>query len=122
MNIDYSVTDDQKHALKEDGIVKLPGLINSSLLKELNKCFDWSISNHGPIASFTKINNSDEDISFVDNGNPDAKQMYDNLIARSGFGSVIAELWNSKYVGYFAEEIFWKKGTTYPTVWHQDTA
>ena len=46
MNIDYSVTDDQKHALKEDGIVKLPGLINSSLLKELNKCFDWSISNH----------------------------------------------------------------------------
>ena len=57
-NIDYSVTDDQKHALKEDGIVKLPGLINSSLLKELNKCFDWSISNHGPIASFTKINNS----------------------------------------------------------------
>ena len=37
MNIDYSVTDDQKHALKEDGIVKLPGLINSSLLKELNK-------------------------------------------------------------------------------------
>ncbi len=75
MNIDYSVTDDQKHALKEDGIVKLPGLINSSLLKELNKCFDWSISNHGPIASFTKINNSDDDISFVDNGNPDAIQL-----------------------------------------------
>lgn len=122
MNKDYSITDDQKHALKEDGIVKLPGLIDSSLLKELNKCFDWSISNHGPIASFSKINNSDEDISFVDNGNPDAKQMYDDLIARSGFGSVIAELWNSKYVGYFAEEIFWKKGKTGPTVWHQDTA
>ena len=115
----YQITEDQKKSFVEDGIVKLPGLINPGLLNELNVCFEWSIANPGPIAS----GRTDRpDFSFVDNGNPEAKSMYDEIVARSGFGKVVAELLNSQYMGYFAEEIFWKKGKAGPTFWHQDTA
>ena len=101
----YQITEDQKKSFVEDGIVKLPGLINPALLKELNVCFEWSIAHPGPIAS----GRTDRpDFSFVDNGNPEAKSMYDEIVARSGFGEVVAELLNSQYMGYFAEEIFWK--------------
>ena len=86
---------------------------------KLNKCFEWSVANPGPI-SVGKTNK--ENITFVDNGNPDAKSMYDELVKSSGFGQIVSQLWDSDYVGYFAEEIFWKKGKAGPTLWHQDTA
>ena len=115
----YQVTETQKKAFAEEGIVKLPSLISSDLLAELNTCFDWSVAHPGPIASGRTDR---ENFSFVDNGNPEAKPMYDELVTRSGLGHVVAELWGCKYVGYFAEEIFWKKGKADPTFWHQDTA
>ncbi len=117
--MDFHITEGQKRALAVDGIVKLPGLISTPLLDELNTCFEWSIAHPGSIASGK---NHGENISFVDNGNPDAKPMYDDLVARSGLGAIAAQLWDSQYVGYFAEEIFWKKGKAHPTFWHQDTA
>ncbi len=117
--MEVHITEDQKRALADDGIVKLPDLISATLLDELGACFEWSIAHPGPIASGKT---DGEDISFVDNGNPDAKPMYNDLILRSGFGGIAAQLWNSEYVGYFAEEIFWKKGKASPTFWHQDTA
>ena len=98
------ITEDQKRALADDGIVKLPGLIDSALLDELNTCFEWSIAHPGALAVGKP---EGENISFVDNSNPDAKPMYDDLVRRSGFGSIAAQLWGSQYVGYFAEEIFW---------------
>ena len=117
--MEVQITEAQKRAFARDGIVKLSNLISASLLDELGVCFEWSIAHPGPIASGQT---GGEDLSFVDNGNPDAKSMYDDFILRSGFGGIVAQLWNSKYVGYFAEEIFWKKGKAYPTFWHQDTA
>ena len=102
----FIITKDQKQRFAQDGIVKLPGLISMELLAELDACFEWSVAHPGPIASGKTDR---EDFSFVDNGNPEAKSMYDEIVARSGFGEVIAELLDSEYVGYFAEEIFWKK-------------
>lgn len=117
--MEVHITEDQRRTLAVDGIVKLSSLIDSALLDELSTCFEWSIAHPGPIASGKT---EGENISFVDNGNPDAKPMYDDLILRSGFGGIPAQLWDSEYVGYFAEEIFWKKGKANPTFWHQDTA
>ena len=117
--MEVDITEDQKRAFADDGVVKLSGLISSTLLDELNACFEWSIAHPGPIASGKTDR---EDFSFVDNGNPEAKPMYDDLVSRSGFGGIAAQLWGSQYVGYFAEEIFWKKGKANPTFWHQDTA
>ena len=117
--MEVHITKDQQRTFADDGIVKLPGLISAALLDEIRACFEWSIAHPGPIASGKT---EGENISFVDNGNPDAKPMYDDLILRSGFGGIPAQLWDSEYVGYFAEEIFWKKGKANPTLWHQDTA
>ena len=37
-------------------------------------------------------------------------------------GNIAAKLWESEYVGYYGEEIFWKKGNWAPTHWHRDSA
>jgi hypothetical protein len=97
--MEVHITEDQRRTLAVDGIVKLSSLIDSALLDELSTCFEWSIAHAGPIASGKT---EGENISFVDNGNPDAKPMYDYLILRSGFGGIPAQLWDSEYVGYFA--------------------
>ena len=47
--------------------------------------------------------------------------MYRNLVSNSPFGRIAAELWGSEYVGYYAEEVFWKPGRSMATFWHQDT-
>ena len=49
------------------------------LLAELDACLEWSIAHPGPIASGKTDR---EDFSFVDNGNPEAKSMYDEIVAR----------------------------------------
>ena len=89
-----------------EGIVKLPGIVNDNLLEKLNQCFDWSVENPGPISVGKPTG---ENINFVDNGNPDAYQMYSDLVLVSGFGLIASELWESEYVGFFAEEIYLKK-------------
>ena len=72
--MEVHITKDQQRTFADDGIVKLPGLISAALLDEIRACFEWSIAHPGPIASGKT---EGENISFVDNGNPDAKPMYD---------------------------------------------
>ena len=48
--------------------------------------------------------------------------MYEQVIADSALASLAADLWQSKYVGFLAEEVFYKKGRAAPTLWHQDTS
>jgi hypothetical protein len=116
--MNYNITEAHKRALEEDGIVKLPGLIDSTLLEDLKACFDWSVAHPGPIAVGKP---EGENIYFVDNANPQARTMYKDIVKHSGFGQIAAQLWGSEYVGYLAEEIFWKTGRSRPTFWHQDT-
>ena len=116
--MNFNITEDQRAALRDEGIVKLSGVIDSTLLVDLKACFEWSIGHPGPIA----VGQTEgENISFVDNGNPEARSMYEELVTSAPFGQIVAELWGSKYVGYYAEEIFWKKGKAPRTFWHQDT-
>jgi len=106
------VTEQQKTDFENDGIVKLTNAIDDKLLAKLIECFEWSIANPGPIAVGKP---EGENIHFVDNGNPKAYKMYVELVLESNFGVIAAELWNSEYVGFFAEEIFLKKGKSLPT-------
>ena len=112
------ITEQQKTDFENDGIVKLPNAIDDELLAKLIECFEWSIANPGPIAVGKP---EGENIHFVDNGNPKAYKMYGDLVLESNFGAIAAELWDSEYVGFFAEEIFLKQGKSLPTYWHQDT-
>ena len=109
------VTEQQKTDFENDGIVKLPNAIDDKLLAKLIECYEWSIAHPGPIAVGKP---EGENIHFVDNGNPKAYKMYGDLVLESNFGAIAAELWDSEYVGFFAEEIFLKQGKSLPTYWH----
>jgi len=114
----FEVTQAHRSAFAEDGIVKLAGAIDRVLFEELHSCWDWSVQHPGPIASGKPHG---EEIFFVDNGNPDARPMYESLVSRSPFPQIAADLWQSSFVGFYAEEIFWKTGSAGDTHWHQDT-
>lgn len=57
--------------------MKLPGLIDSTLLEDLKACFDWSVAHPGPIAVGKP---EGENIYFVDNANPQARTMYKDIV------------------------------------------
>ena len=42
--MEVHITEDQKRALADDGIVKLPDLISATLLDELGACFETRTS------------------------------------------------------------------------------
>ncbi|TDI89992.1 MAG: phytanoyl-CoA dioxygenase [Chloroflexi bacterium] len=114
----FSVTAEQERAFQEDGIVKLHGVVDSRLLDELSCCFDWAVRHPGPTLSGDA---EGDEFSFVDLGNPAGRMMYEKLIANSPFGRIAADLWQSEFVGFLSEEVYWKKGKADQTFWHQDT-
>lgn len=114
----FELTEAHRSAFAEDGIVKLAGAIDQTLLADLQSCWDWSVRHPGPIAVGKP---EGDEIFFVDNGNPDARSMYESVVGRSPFPRLAADLWQSSFVGFFAEEVFWKTGGARETFWHQDT-
>ena len=70
MSSAFEVTVEHKQSLQDDGIVKLPGLIDDVLLDELNRCFGWSVAHPGPIAAGSP---EGDNVFFVDNANPEAR-------------------------------------------------
>lgn len=117
----FKVTDEQRRQFRDDGIVKLPGAIDMSLVDELRRCFDWAVHHTGP--TLFQVGTEDSDaFSLVDFDNRANRSMYEKAIARSPFGRIAADLWQSEFVGFLCEEIFWKKGQSAKTFWHQDTS
>ena len=115
----FRVTAEQRNAFDEDGVVKLTGAVDPALLEELNSCFEWAVRHPGPVL----FGNSEGDtFTFVDFDNPENRSIYEKVIARSAFGRIAADLWQSNFVGFLCEEVFWKKGKTAKTFWHQDTS
>ena len=112
------LTKKQISSFDKDGIVKLSAFIEPAILSKLNAAFDWSIANPGPFVTGTATG---ENVHLVDNANPEAYQMYSELVIENGIGHVAAQLWSSDYVGFFAEEVYLKKGKSMPSYWHQDT-
>lgn len=115
-----------RKAFFEDGAVLMKGVLNADQLAECRAAFEFDLNNPGPSAhrlykgeqsSLSKLQ------SHVDNANPLAKANLDQLVQRLPLGQMFADLWGSKNVWYFAEEIFLKAGGKAPrTVWHQDTS
>lgn len=114
-----AVTPEQRKTFQRDGVVKLPGVIDGALLDELNRCFDRSVSD--PTARAFGNAEGDE-FSFVDYDNRANRSMYEQMLERSPFGRIAAGLWESAFVGFLCEELFWKKGKAEATRWHQDTS
>lgn len=110
---------EKRAALEKDGVVKLTGVIDDNTLDALNRCFQWSVHHPGP----SVIGSTEGDaFTFVDYGNPENRSMYEAAIAQSPLGRMAADLWQSSFVGFLCEEVFWKKGKADRTFWHQDTS
>ena len=71
--MNYVITQEHKRSLNNDGIVKLPGLLDQNLLGEISACFEWSVTHPVPIV---KGPLEGENAFFVDNNNPAAQAMY----------------------------------------------
>jgi ectoine hydroxylase-related dioxygenase (phytanoyl-CoA dioxygenase family) len=111
----------QKTALHEDGAIKVEKLLDATLLAKCRSNYDLSVANPGPYAF--NIFDGTEHQTRNDNANPAATERYKELVRTGPFADFLAELWGSKHVWYFAEEIFGKEGGRVGrSPWHQDTS
>ena len=113
--------DSLRNAFRDNGAVLIKGFLNNDQLARCREAFAWAVENHGPHA--TRMFNGTEQQSHVDNANPLAKERLEDLVASLPFGNLFADLWGSRNVWYFAEEVFLKAGGRGSrTLWHQDTS
>jgi hypothetical protein len=113
--------DSLRKTFLDDGAILIKGVLNKEQLARCRAAFDWAVENPGPKA-FRVFNGTDQQ-AHNDNANPLAKARLDELQSSLPFGWLFADLWGSKHVWYYAEEVFLKaggKGSRTP--WHQDTS
>lgn len=113
-----------RKAYFEDGAVLMKNVLNAEQLAACREIYDWIVANPGPNGHALYRGEQKEHISsHVDNANPHAKERLDKLLPTLPFGQLFADLWGSKNVWYFAEEVFLKAGGEGTrTYWHQDTS
>ena len=110
-----------RKAFLDDGAILVKGVLSKEQLAQCRAAFDWAVANPGPKA-FRVFDGTDQQ-SHNDNANPLAKARLDQLMSSLPFGQLFADLWGSKHVWYFAEEVFLKAGGRGSrTPWHQDTS
>src|SRR5260221_4983365 len=111
----------KQKSFAEDGAVLIEGFLNTEQLARCRTLFDWCVENPGPLA-ITLFAGTGKEI-HNDNANPRATQRLNELVSSIPFGELFANLWGSKSVWYFAEEVFLKSGGKGGrTPWHQDTS
>jgi ectoine hydroxylase-related dioxygenase (phytanoyl-CoA dioxygenase family) len=104
-----------------DGAVLIESFLDAAQLQRCRAAYDWSIANPGPDAQ-TLYRGTDKE-HHVDNANPRATERLKDLVRSIPFGDLFAELWGSRRVWFFAEEVFLKEGARGGrTPWHQDTS
>jgi hypothetical protein len=104
---------------RRDGIVKLGGLLDPSMLAECRRCYDWSLANPSPIAQV--LHKGTQHQHYVDNSNEAAIPMYRALVRHPVFADSMANLLESEHIWYYSEEVFARRGgISGRTGWHQD--
>lgn len=110
-----------RNAFFDNGAALVKGFLNADQLARCREAYDWAVENPGPNASSMFRGTVQQ--AHVDNANPFAKSRLEELVSSLPFGELFAELWGSKSVWYFAEEVFLKAGGKGSrTAWHQDTS
>ncbi|MFH9424216.1 phytanoyl-CoA dioxygenase family protein [Streptomyces sp. NPDC017529] len=110
-----------RETFRNDGAVLMKDCLDAAQLARCQEAYQWAVEHPGPNAS--RMFNGTEQQSHVDNANPLAKSRLDAMVPSLPFGRLFADLWDSRHVWYFAEEIFLKAGGRGArTAWHQDTA
>ncbi|MGC2306732.1 MAG: phytanoyl-CoA dioxygenase family protein [Candidatus Binatus sp.] len=110
-----------RKAFAEDGAVLIEKFLDAEQLARCRAVFDWCVENPGPLA--VELFAGTEKETYNENANPGAAERLNQLVSSIPFDELFADLWGSKNVWYFAEEVFLKKnGKGGRTPWHQDTS
>ena len=111
----------QRKAFAQDGAVLIEGFLASEQLARCRTVYDWIVENPGPTA--VELFEGTEKETHNENANPGATERLKELVPTIPFGELFADLWGSKHVWFFAEEVFLKRnGKGGRTPWHQDTS
>jgi hypothetical protein len=109
------------HRLREEGVVYLPQLFDSSHLAQAEALFNWSIAHPTPSSCKFYEGDSGHGTFYQDLCNPEAALEYRDFLVNSPLAEVIAALWGSPEVWFLYEQIFLKQGpAARRTPWHQD--
>ena len=108
-------------AFAEDRAVLIEGFLSPEQLARCRAVFDWCLEHPGPFA--VELFAGTEKETHNENANPGVVERANELVSSIPFGDLFADLWGSKNVWYFAEEVFLKRnGKGGRTPWHQDTS
>src|SRR6516162_2653715 len=97
----------QRKAFAQDGAVLIERFLNAEQLARCRAVCDWCVENPGPLA--LELFAGTEKETHNENANPGAAQQLNELVSSIPFGELLGDLWDSKNVWYFAEEVFLKK-------------
>lgn len=113
-------------ALRSDGAIHLPNVMEPHEIELLNSCFDWSLAHPSDSANdfpptaacpgrfYADINNP----LIVQGGTP-----YDALLLGSRLGDILRALWGSRNIWFLYEQVLLKEGAAARrTPWHQDSS
>ncbi len=114
------VTEANREQFAKDGVMLLPGVLNASDMRKCEEAWQWSRDHPGPLASGL-LPGSDH--GFQDLCNPQALDVYRELVQGSPLASVAQQLWQAHEVWFMYEQVFHKTGGDVGrTPWHQDTS
>lgn len=115
------ISTQQKRDLAIDGAIVVRGLFSPERMALLRDAFEIGIANPSPLHGHSFAGTEQE--TFNDYGNYENRAAHLKTIRDLGLAETVAELWGSRHVWFYGEEIFIKKGGLGGrSPWHQDTS
>jgi ectoine hydroxylase-related dioxygenase (phytanoyl-CoA dioxygenase family) len=106
---------------RQDGVVFVPGALDSNALELAQAAYEWSLANPGPLA--TKFAQTTDATFYNDLYNPRCVSAYRSMLEASPLPGLLAEIWGTPDVWFMYEQVFLKEGgESRRTPWHQDSS
>lgn len=110
-----------REAYARDGVVFVPGALDTMALADAQAAYDWSLAHPGPAAS-TFRQHSDATF-YQDLYHPGCALAYRGMLEASPLPRLIADIWGTPDVWFMYEQVFLKEGgESRRTPWHQDSS
>ena len=108
-------------AYARDGVVHIPGALDTDALAAAKAAYDWSLAHPGPLGG--NIRQKSDATFYQDLYNPDCLTGYREMLLASPITAIVADLWGSDPVWFMYEQVFLKEGgEARRTPWHQDSS
>ena len=112
---------DLAQAFREDGVVKLSGVLDARGLDLLRKGFEWSVAN--PSSAAQSYFPETGATFYQDLFNTRSWPVYEPVLRDTALSAIAAEVLDTKDLWFFFEQVFLKEGgEARRTPWHQDSS